>query len=54
MDGNEARWLAEIDRRAAIYDAEGETREGRLAAADYLGMAALTLVLTVGFGMWAV
>lgn len=47
-------WLAEIERRAAIYDAEGDTREGRLVAADYLGMAALMLALTVGFWMWAV
>lgn len=45
-------WLAEIDRRAKIYEAIGDDAEGRMTAIDYLGIAALILSLTVGFWMW--
>lgn len=54
MDTGNSRWQAEIDRRAAAYDALGDRAEGRLGAADYLGMLALIVVLTVVFWTWAV
>lgn len=54
MDTKNKDWLAEIERRAAVYDALGEGGEGRLSALDYLGMLALTAVLTVVFWSWAV
>jgi len=47
-------WLAEIERRAAIYDRIAEDGEGRMTAVDYLGLAALTLVLVIGFWKWVV
>jgi hypothetical protein len=42
---------AEIERRAAEYDAHGEGGAGRLTWLDYLGMAALAVGLTLAF--WA-
>lgn len=54
MDTNDKRWLAEIERRAAIYDELGERGEGRLSAADYLGIVALVGALTLVFWTWAV
>ena len=53
MDRLSSDWLAEIDRRADIYDAIAEAAEGRMTAIDYLGVAALVLSLTIGFWMWA-
>lgn len=54
MASQDKGWLAEIDRRAAVYDTLGESGEDRLTSADYLGMAALAVVLTVVFWFWAV
>jgi len=54
MASQDKGWLAEIERRAAVYDAQGDGGEGRLSVADYLGMAALAVVLTVVFWSWAV
>jgi hypothetical protein len=47
-------WLAEIERRAAVYDALGDGGDGRLTGADYFGMLALAVVLTLVFWSWAV
>jgi hypothetical protein len=54
MASQDKGWLAEVERRAAVYDAQGDSGEGRLTAADYLGMAALAVVLTLVFWSWAV
>lgn len=54
MDELSEDWLAEIERRAAIYDRVGDSGEGRMTGADYLGLAALTLVLVAGFWNWVV
>ncbi len=54
MERMSADWLAEIDRRAEVYEAVGDGAEGRMTAIDYLGIAALVLSLTVGFWMWVV
>lgn len=53
MDRLSSDWLAEIDRRAKVYDTTAEAAEGRMTAIDYLGIAALVLSLTIGFWMWA-
>ncbi len=54
MDTKDSRWLAEIDRRAALYDSSQGSDEGRLRAVDYLGMVALCVGLTWVFWTWAV
>ena len=54
MDTNDKRWLAEIERRAAVYDDLGEGGAGRLQAVDYLAIVALLGVLTLVFWTWAV
>jgi hypothetical protein len=54
MDTKDTRWLAEIDRRAALYDSLEGREDGRLGVEDYLGMIALCLGLTVIFWAWAV
>ena len=47
-------WQKELERRARIYeDIEAGGRfEGVLTTLDYAGLAALTLVLVVGFWIW--
>ncbi len=52
MERLSSDWLAEIDRRADVYEAVGGGAEGRMTAIDYLGIAALILSLTIGFWMW--
>lgn len=52
MERLSADWLAEIDRRAEVYEAIGEEAEGRMTVIDYLGIAALMLFLTIGFWTW--
>ncbi|MCU9846767.1 hypothetical protein OEZ60_01985 [Defluviimonas sp. WL0024] len=52
MERLSSDWLAEIDRRADIYEAIGDEAEGCMTAIDYLGIAALMLSLTIGFWMW--
>ncbi|WP_323779110.1 hypothetical protein [Leisingera sp.] len=52
MNEHTEEWLAEIDRRAAVYDQIGEGGKGRMTAIDYLGIAALTLALAAVFWMW--
>lgn len=52
MDKQSADWLAEIDRRAGIYDATDDEYDGRMTIADYLGLVALVFILTIGFWMW--
>lgn len=54
MDDMSDAWLAEIERRAAIYDEIAEDGTGRMTAVDYLGLAALTLLLVAGFWTWVV
>ncbi len=56
MTENDKSWARELERRIKIYDeieASGHW-QGRLTAADYLGLAALTVVLVVGFWTWGV
>jgi hypothetical protein len=47
-------WQKELERRARIYeDIEAGGRfEGVMTTLDYACMAALTLVLVVGFWIW--
>jgi hypothetical protein len=54
MDTKGKQWLAEIDRRATIYDNLPDGGTGRLGALDYLAMIALIGGLTVVFWTWAV
>lgn len=54
MASQDKNWLAEIDRRAADYDTLDEGGDDRLSGADYFGMAALAIVLTVVCWIWAV
>lgn len=50
MDKPNSDWITEIDRRAKVYEATED--EGRMTAIDYLGLAGLVLVLTVGLWIW--
>lgn len=54
MAAQDEGWLAEIERRAEVYDKLGDGGDGRLGRADYIGMAALATVLLVVFWVWAV
>lgn len=54
MDTKNSAWLAEVDRRAAVYDRLADGGPGRLRGSDYLGMAALTVLVAVIFWIWAV
>lgn len=56
MHNENREWYAEIDRRAAVYDALERSGqwEGRLTTADCLAAVALAVLLTVGFWTWAV
>ena len=54
MASHDKGWVDEIERRAAAYDALGDGGEGRLSSADYLGMLALAVVLTLVLWNWAV
>ncbi|HTN96971.1 MAG TPA: hypothetical protein VL101_08335 [Nordella sp.] len=47
-------WSHELDRRIALYE-ELETQgklPGRLTAVDYWALAALSVVLVLGFWLW--
>jgi len=48
-------WAQELQRRITVYD-ECEARShwpGKMTAADYVGLAVLTIVLVVGFTVWS-
>jgi|JI10StandDraft_1071094.scaffolds.fasta_scaffold1294688_1 hypothetical protein len=48
-------WAQELQRRITVYD-ECESRShwpGKMTAADYAGLAVLTIVLVVGFSVWS-
>lgn len=47
-------WERELERRVQIYEQleASDAWSGRLAAVDYLAMAALVVVFTVGPWMW--
>lgn len=54
MDRTNDTWQREIERRAKHYD-DLDVRdawEGRMSAADYLGILLLTALLVVGFWVW--
>ncbi|MBK6469012.1 MAG: hypothetical protein WAT25_05240 [Paracoccaceae bacterium] len=54
MNDTEKAWQVEIDRRARVYDdieAKGAW-QGRMTAADYLGLLVLVVGLVVGFWVW--
>lgn len=54
MTENDKRWARELERRIKIYDQieAQDSWQGRLNAADYLGLLALTVVLVAGFWTW--
>jgi hypothetical protein len=47
-------WEHELERRIRVYEQMEESGHwpGRLTTRDYLALAALTVVLTVGPWMW--
>jgi hypothetical protein len=54
MDTKDKDWLAEIERRAAVYDKQADGGTGRLTSSDYFGMAALTVLVSAILWMWVV
>ncbi|WP_374371360.1 hypothetical protein [Tabrizicola sp.] len=56
MSEMDKSWAREVERRIEIYD-QIEARdswEGRMTAADYLGLLGLTVLLVAGFWIWGV
>ncbi|WP_156387165.1 MULTISPECIES: hypothetical protein [unclassified Rhizobium] len=51
---NDIAWQNELGRRARIYEdiETGHRFEGTMTVIDYAGMAALMLVLVLGFWIW--
>jgi hypothetical protein len=47
-------WERELERRIRIYEEidENGDRPGRLTAVDYMALAALMVVFTIGPWMW--
>jgi hypothetical protein len=54
MDDPAIAWERELERRIRIYEQIEDAGDwpGRLKSVDYLAMAALTLVLTLGPWLW--
>lgn len=51
---NDIAWQNELERRARIYEdiQAGGRFEGVMTSLDYVGMAALTVVLVFAFWIW--
>jgi len=54
MTDMDKSWAQELRRRIGLYDEyEASGRwPGKMTAVDYLGLAALAVVLVVGFSFW--
>lgn len=54
MDTKTKAWADEIDRRAKIYEDidKRDAWSGRMSAADFAGLLALSLLLVAGFWVW--